>query len=31
MTFHSVTDPQIAIGQARLTSKFYLNKLSLRY
>jgi hypothetical protein len=31
MTFRSVTHPQIAMSLARLTSKFYFNKLPLRY
>jgi hypothetical protein len=31
MTSHLVTHPQIATGQAYLTSKIYLNKLSLYY
>jgi hypothetical protein len=31
ITSHSVTHPHIAMGQARLTSKFYLNKLPIRY
>jgi hypothetical protein len=31
MTFRSVTHPQIATSPARLTPKFYLNKLPLHY
>jgi hypothetical protein len=31
MTFRSVTHPQIATSPARLTPKFYLNKLHLYY